>query len=331
MSRAIELAQLGIGSVSPNPMVGCVIVRDGTIIGEGWHKVFGGPHAEVNAVNSVEQKGLLDGADVYVSLEPCSHSGKTPPCTDLLIKSDVKRVVIGARDPNPEVSGNGVKKLKDAGISVTNGLLEKEAKWINRRFFTRIEKNRPYIILKWAQTGDGFIARENYDSKWISSNVSRKLVHKWRAEEDAILVGWNTAYYDNPSLNVRDWSGKNPIRMVLDPTASLPDHLNIFDGKSPTWIYTVKETSAKPGFRIIKMKEDSIEEILDDALRNNVSSIFVEGGAATLNRFIDLGLWDEARVFKSKKIFERGIKAPHLENPANRTTIGGDTLSYYFN
>ena len=200
MQRALELARLGLGNVSPNPMVGCVIVKDGKIIGEGHHEQYGGPHAEVNAVQAVKDQSLLPQSTAYVTLEPCSHFGKTPPCADLLVRHQVKRVVICNEDPNPLVAGQGIERLRNAGIEVEIGLLREEGRVLNRRFFTAFEKKRPYVILKWAQTTDGFVARENYDSKWISNTYSRQLVHKWRAEEDAILVGTNTARYDNPSL-----------------------------------------------------------------------------------------------------------------------------------
>jgi diaminohydroxyphosphoribosylaminopyrimidine deaminase/5-amino-6-(5-phosphoribosylamino)uracil reductase len=216
MSRALELARLGFGKVSPNPMVGCIIVCEGKIIGEGFHQQYGGPHAEVNAIHSVKDKTLLKQSTVYVTLEPCAHYGKTPPCAKLLVEHLVKKVIISNVDPNPLVSGKGIEILRSAGIEVETGLLEQEGLELNKRFFKSIRENAPYIILKWAQTADGFIARDDFDSKWISNKISRKLVHKWRSEEDAILVGKNTAKYDNPTLNVRDWVGKDPLRIVID-------------------------------------------------------------------------------------------------------------------
>ncbi|MEQ9412696.1 MAG: bifunctional diaminohydroxyphosphoribosylaminopyrimidine deaminase/5-amino-6-(5-phosphoribosylamino)uracil reductase RibD, partial [Cyclobacteriaceae bacterium] len=213
MLRAMELAKNGIGHVSPNPLVGCVIVYEGKIIGEGWHGKYGEAHAEVNAVNAVADKSILNGAAVYVNLEPCAHTGKTPPCADLLVKHKVKRVVIANVDPNPLVAGKGIAKLKDAGVEVLTGVLEEAGRELNKRFFTFLKHKRPFVILKWAQTSDGFIARENFDSKWISNEYSRKLVHKWRTEEDSILVGYNTALYDNPKLTARDWTGRNPVRI----------------------------------------------------------------------------------------------------------------------
>jgi diaminohydroxyphosphoribosylaminopyrimidine deaminase / 5-amino-6-(5-phosphoribosylamino)uracil reductase len=222
MQRAIQLAKLGLGNVAPNPMVGAVIVYNDIIIGEGYHQKYGEAHAEVNAINSVKNKELLNESTIYVSLEPCSHYGKTPPCANLIVENGIKKVVIGCSDPNPLVAGNGIKILIEAQIEVIDNVLEKECIELNKRFFTYINKNRPFIILKWAQTANGFIARENFDSKWISCEESRMWVHKWRAEEAAILVGKNTAKYDNPSLTVRDWNGKNPLRVVLDYHLELP-------------------------------------------------------------------------------------------------------------
>ena len=239
MRRALELAENGRGQVSPNPLVGCVIEHHGKIIGEGWHQKYGEAHAEVNAVNSVKDKSLLKEACVYVSLEPCAHFGKTPPCADLLVENQVKKVVICNTDPNPLVAGKGIVKLREAGIEVETGILEKEGLELNKRFFHYLEKKRPYIILKWAETADGFIARKNFDSKWISNTLSRKLVHKWRTEEDAILVGTNTALYDNPQLNARDWTGNNPVRIVIDRHLKLPADLHLFDEQIPTICYNL--------------------------------------------------------------------------------------------
>jgi len=214
MRRALELAVKGRGKVSPNPMVGCVIVKNESIIGEGWHKQYGQAHAEVNAINEVSDKSLLTGADLYVTLEPCAHHGKTPPCANLVAQYAFRKVYICNVDPNPLVAGKGLEIIQKAGIQTETGILEEDGKRLNARFFTFMQQNRPYIILKWAETGDGFIARNDYSSKWISGNLSRQLVHKWRAEEDAIMVGTNTARYDNPALNVRDWTGTNPTRIL---------------------------------------------------------------------------------------------------------------------
>jgi diaminohydroxyphosphoribosylaminopyrimidine deaminase / 5-amino-6-(5-phosphoribosylamino)uracil reductase len=331
MHRAIELAELGRGYVSPNPMVGCVIVHEGKIIGEGWHKEYGGPHAEVNALLSVENQGLLSESTVYVSLEPCAHWGKTPPCANLLAEKKVKQVIVAATDSNPLVGGKGIQILKDAGIEVVTGILEKEARWQNRRFFTQIEKQRPYVILKWAQTLDGFVSRENFDSKWISNDQSRQLVHKWRAEEDAILVGKNTAAYDNPRLDVRDWVGKNPLRVVLDSKLELPKELNLFDQSIPTLVFNTVKTEAKENLNWICIPELTPAAILQELYARKIQSLIVEGGSQVLHQFIEVGLWDEARVFTSPNKFDRGIPAPLLQqNPSETISLSTDRLDLYY-
>ena len=320
MQRALELAKLGAGHVSPNPLVGCVIVHDGKIIGEGWHKKYGEPHAEVNAVNSVEDKSLLKESIVFVTLEPCSHFGKTPPCADLLIQHRVKKVVISTIDPNPEVLGNGVTKLRAAGIEVQTGMLEKEGQELNKRFFTFVEKHRPFILLKWAQTADGFIAHSNYESRWISSEFSRQLVHKWRSEEDAVLVGTKTAAHDNPTLSVRDWSGRNPVRIVIDRFLRLPDKINLFDKKQKTICYNVLKHEEHANLSLIRVdEEDFINQLVHDLYKQKIQSMMIEGGAQTLKLFIDAGLWDEARIFTSQRSFGDGIAAPSLQ---------GDVISH---
>ena len=316
MERALELAGLGLGYVSPNPLVGCVIVHNHKIIGEGYHRQYGGPHAEVNAVNSVVNKALLTHSTVYVTLEPCSHFGKTPPCADLLIKHKVQRVVVAVEDPNPKVSGSGIQKLRDAGINVEVGILREEAETLNKRFFKAIEKKRPYVILKWAQTLDGFIARENYDSKWISDDYSRLLVHQWRAQEDAIMVGKNTAHYDDPSLTVREIKGRNPIRVTFDKKLELNTTLKVLsDGESTLCYNSIKNEQGLGGVEYVKIREEAtLEEILADLDKRNIQSVFVEGGAALLSSFIKKGLWDEARVFICPVKFMNGIKAPAVNN-----------------
>lgn len=328
MQRALELATLGSGAVSPNPLVGCVIVHDDRIIGEGWHKVYGEAHAEVNAVNSVADKSLLKESTVYVTLEPCSHFGKTPPCADLLIKENVKRVVICNDDPFPLVAGKGIEKLELAGIQITRNVLAEAGREVNKRFFTFVEKKRPYIILKWAQTADGFIARENYDSKWISDEYSRQLVHKWRAEEDAILVGSSTALHDNPTLNVRDWTGRDPVRVVIDRSLKLPGSLNLFNGPQRTICYNLKEEKTKENVHFAKIGEGQfIEEVVKDLCTRKIQSIIVEGGAKTLQAFIDANLWDEARVFYSPIHFQNGIEAPHIKGKQmQEIKLKADTL-----
>jgi diaminohydroxyphosphoribosylaminopyrimidine deaminase / 5-amino-6-(5-phosphoribosylamino)uracil reductase len=332
MQRALELAELGKGTVSPNPLVGCVIVHNGIVIGEGYHQEYGGPHAEVHAINSVKHSELLSESTAYVTLEPCAHWGKTPPCANFLIEKGVKKVVIAAVDSNPLVGGKGIEILRNAKVEVETGVLESDARWQNRRFFTQIEKNRPYVILKWAQTQDGFVARENYSSKWISNSQSRQLVHKWRAEEDAILVGKNTAKFDDPKLNVRDWVGKNPIRIVLDSNLELPESLHLFDGSIPTKCFNLLKSEKKGNLEFIKMNPGySALEILNELNSRKIQSLIVEGGTQVLGQFIQLGLWDEARVFTSKTKFEKGIAAPILnQNPEETILLGEDRLDYYF-
>lgn len=331
MRRALELAEWGRGYVSPNPLVGCVIVHEDRIIGEGWHREYGGPHAEVNAVNSVENQALLSESTVYVTLEPCAHWGKTPPCANLLVEKKVKKVVIAATDSNPLVGGRGIEILKNAGIEVETGILEKDARWQNRRFFTQIEKQRPYVILKWAQTQDGFVAKENFDSKWISNSHSRQLVHKWRAEEDAILVGKNTAAYDNPRLDVRDWVGKNPIRVVLDSKLELSSEVNLFDQSIPTLVFNALKSDNKDNLAWIKLPEITPETVLKELHSRKIQSLIVEGGSQVIHQFIQSGLWDEARIFTAPTQFRRGISAPRLnQNPSETLSIDTDRLDIYY-
>jgi diaminohydroxyphosphoribosylaminopyrimidine deaminase/5-amino-6-(5-phosphoribosylamino)uracil reductase len=318
MHRCLKLAKNGLGTTYPNPMVGSVIVCDGKIIGEGWHKKSGEPHAEVNAVNSVKDKSLLKRSTIYVSLEPCSHFGKTPPCCDLIIENKIPNVVVGTVDPNIKVAGNGIKKLIEAGAKVTVGILETECKELNKRFFTFHEKKRPYVILKWAETQDGFIAPlTKLDQKpiWITNEFSRQLVHKWRSEEQAILVGTKTVIEDNPNLNVRDWTGNNPIRIVLDQNNRIPKESQILDNKVKTIIFSdlPKPTNEEnTTFEIIDFKQNLAEQILNVLYKNQIQSVIIEGGSRTLQTFIDENLWDEAHVFIGNNNFETGIKAPIL-------------------
>ncbi|RUA34659.1 MAG: bifunctional diaminohydroxyphosphoribosylaminopyrimidine deaminase/5-amino-6-(5-phosphoribosylamino)uracil reductase RibD [Bacteroidetes bacterium] len=315
MQRALQLAGYGKSTVSPNPMVGCLIVYDDKIIGEGWHQKAGEPHAEVLAIQSVENPELLKSATAYVTLEPCAHYGKTPPCAELLVEKQLKKVVIGTVDPNPLVAGKGIKILKEAGIEVETEVLEKECLEINKAFFTFMQKKRPYIILKWAQTSDGFIARENFDSKWISNPLSRQLVHKWRTEIDAILIGKNTAHFDNPQLTARDWSGKNPIRLVMDHNLALADDLKIFDEEQKTILFhSQDQIIERKGVAAIKLsKEDFLKNMMNYLHNEKIQSVLVEGGAQTVQSFIDAGLWDEARIFTAPASFEKGIRAAELK------------------
>jgi diaminohydroxyphosphoribosylaminopyrimidine deaminase / 5-amino-6-(5-phosphoribosylamino)uracil reductase len=334
MQRAMQLAMNGLGKVSPNPLVGCVIEHKGKIIGEGWHQQYGEPHAEVNALREVKDESLLPESTLYVNLEPCSHYGKTPPCADLIIEKKVGRVVISNGDPNPKVAGRGIKKLREAGIEVIEDILFVEGQSLNRRFFTQMERNRPYIILKWAQTADGFIARPDGSSKWISNEISRSLVHKWRTEEDAVLVGTQTALLDNPRLTVREWQGRNPKRIVIDRNLRLPTDLHLFDQSVETLVYTLRDKPSTENCQFIKLPESfQIETILEDLLGRNIQSIIVEGGTATLNQFIAKGLWDEARVFTAGHLFKVGISGPQLPVHLIKDTmqIENDTLDFYVN
>lgn len=333
MQRAMDLAALGRGAVSPNPMVGCVIVNHGNIIGEGYHKRYGGPHAEPHAINGVKDPNLLKSATLYVTLEPCSHFGKTPPCADLIIKHQIQRVVIGAKDSNPLVGGKGIKKLIEAGIEVEEGIMADEIRKQNARFFTYMEKQRPYVLLKWAQTKDGFIARSNYDSKWISQPLSRQLVHRWRAEEDAIIVGTNTAKYDNPRLNVRDWTGKDPVRIVIDKGLSLDGNLHLFDGSQATICFNLIRAARQENLEWVKMEENfTIGAILNELYQRKIQSLIVEGGSQLLRTFLEAGLWDEARVFTGDVVFGNGIPAPILRTvPGSQYEIMGDVLQHYIN
>jgi len=320
MRRCLELAELGIGTVSPNPMVGAVIILNGKVIGEGYHQKYGEAHAEVNAVNQVISKfdnyaELLKQATIYVSLEPCAHYGKTPPCADLIIKYQIPKVVVGCRDPFDQVNGKGIEKLQAAGVEILLGVLEAECKWLNRRFFTRIQKHRPYIILKWAQTADGFFAPANGSQFWITGTESRKLVHQWRGEEDAILVGTKTVTADNPQLNVRYGEGKSPKRVVIDRKLKLNKNLNIFDQSVDTLIFNEIETRIDGKNKYIALEDFGRyvpQYILYQLYMQDIQSVIIEGGAHTLNTFIEAGLWDEARIFTGTPNLNEGIKAPRI-------------------
>ncbi|MBE9467550.1 MAG: bifunctional diaminohydroxyphosphoribosylaminopyrimidine deaminase/5-amino-6-(5-phosphoribosylamino)uracil reductase RibD [Bacteroidetes bacterium] len=319
MSRCHDLARLGISQTAPNPMVGCVIVCEGKIIGEGYHRKCGEAHAEVNAINSVSNHELLKKSTLYVSLEPCSHFGKTPPCSDLIISKKIQRVVVGCVDSFSQVAGRGIKKLKQAGCDVTVGVLEKESRELNKRFFTFNEKKRPYIILKWAQTLDGFIdvirtEKNPIEPTWITNEHSRMLVHKWRSHEDAIMVGTNTAKKDNPSLNIRDWTGVNPIRIVLDRQLRLSENLNLLDKKIKTIVFTEKDKKSMNNidYQKIDFDKNIIPQILDYLFQINVQSVIIEGGEKLIMSFVNQNIWDEARVFVGNKFFYNGIKAPKV-------------------
>ena len=316
MARCIELARKGKCEASPNPMVGAVIVCDGKIIGEGYHRICGDAHAEVNAINSVKDKSKLKQSTIYVSLEPCSHYGKTPPCADLIIEKGIPKVVIGCIDPFAKVAGKGIKKLQDAGIEVTVGVLEQECSNLNKRFITFHSKKRPYIILKWAESSDGFldVKRTGGNPVALSTPMTNMLVHKRRAEVDAIIVGTRTALLDNPTLSVRNWYGKDPLRVVIDRTLKIPESFHLLDDKIKTWVVTEKEhiNSDNTCYKKLPFTDDLLPELLDKLHKNNIQSIMVEGGSVLLQSFIDKNLWDEAFIEKSAIILNDGVKAPHI-------------------
>jgi diaminohydroxyphosphoribosylaminopyrimidine deaminase/5-amino-6-(5-phosphoribosylamino)uracil reductase len=315
MKRCFQIAENGIGHVAPNPMVGCVIVHDGKIISEGFHGQYGGNHAERNAILHVRGRHAspLLNSTLYVNLEPCSHHGKTPPCADLIIEKQIPRVVISNLDSNPDVVGKGIEKLKNAGIEVITGVLEDEGRLLNRRFFTYFEKKRPYIILKWAESLDGFIYNEN--ERQITNEAMRNLVHKWRSEEQAIMVGTNTVLMDNPQLNVRAYFGKNPLRITIDKKTKLSKNLHFFDKSQPTKIYDTTDLS----------------EILNDLHSQKIQSVIVEGGAKLLQSFIEKNLWDEARILTGNKNLKKGLFAPKIQDKETFSIeIEGDFYSSFF-
>lgn len=334
MQKVLQLAQLGEGNVAPNPLVGCVIVKGDEVIAEGYHKHYGEAHAEVNAIHSLAPDFDFSNCTLYVNLEPCSHQGKTPPCSDLIIKNKFKKVVICNVDTNPLVGGKGIEKLKKAGITVETGILEKEGRELNKRFFTFHEKKRPYIILKWAQTNDGFISKNpippNKKENWITSEESKKLVHEWRAQEQAIMVGTATALNDNPELTVRLTEGKNPIRIVIDKELKLNSNLNIFNTAAETIVFTEvdKEAENTTKYYNLDFSKNVLPQLLNKLYALNISSLIVEGGTTLLQSFIDENLWDEARVFiNPNKNFEKGIKAPTIDlSKAIEEKSGSDRL-----
>lgn len=324
------MAEKGFGQVSPNPMVGCLIVHNGEIIGSGYHKEYGGPHAEVNAINNVKDPSLLKESTAYVSLEPCSHFGKTPPCADLLIKAGIKKVVIGSLDPNPLVAGQGMEKLIQAGINVEYSVLENECKKLNKRFFTFINKKRPFIILKWAESADGYIGSE--DTKQISGLAAQKRLHKWRSEEDAFLVGTNTLLLDNPQLNTRLWKGKSPIRVAIDfELKSENKHLKFYDQSQRSIILNGVKNESSNGIEFIKISDTKIETIVNALYQCKISSVVIEGGSQLLNSFIEANIYDEIRILKSKKLMlNKGIKAPKIDFIASSTeNLIDDYLNIY--
>lgn len=343
IQRCLELAALGAGTVSPNPMVGAVIVHEDRIIGEGYTSPYGGPHAEVNAVqNALDNLGqekaekLFKRSTIYVSLEPCAHYGKTPPCADMLVSYQFKKVVVGCLDPFVKVNGLGIQKLKDAGIEVVTGVKEEACKFINRRFFTRVAKHRPYVVLKWAETLDGYFAPKDSMQKWISNDASKQLVHKWRSEEDAILVGAHTALVDNPALTTRFWTGKSPKKVLIDKNLSVPLTSRLFLTEAEDLIiFNAHKTDWTGNLKYIQLENFDLylpQNILYQLYLMDIQSIIIEGGVKTLQHFIQAGLWDEARVIVGNSNWNEGLKAPKLPHiPREQVTVGNDVLNICFN
>ncbi len=336
--RCLELARLGRGVVAPNPMVGAVIVYEGKIIGEGYHQYFGGPHAEVNAIESVKDKNLLSKSTLYVNLEPCNHFGKTPPCSLLIVQHKIPKVVIGCVDSFSEVAGKGIETLKQNGIEVEVGILEAASKFLNRRFFTFHNISRPYIILKWAQSQNGYLDIERSDKQkgvhWISSPETQQLTHLWRSYETAILVGKNTVINDNPSLTCRAIEGKNPIRIVIDRKLEIDETANVFNDASKTFIFNEIKNAEKEhlNFFIINFEENIIPQILNVLYKKNIQSLIIEGGKKTLEKFIDLEMWDEARVIIGKTNIKNGNLAPKIKNKITESfTFGNDLIQITYN
>ncbi len=349
LRRCLQLARLGAGRVAPNPMVGAVLVHQERIIGEGYHQIYGGPHAEVNCLGCVSQHDLelVPSSTLYVSLEPCAHHGKTPPCADLVIEKKISKVVIGSRDPFFAVNGKGIEKLQKAGIEVIQGVLESECMQLNQRFFTFHERKRPMVILKWAQTADGFMGNEDHSRLMISGPQANRLVHKWRSEESAILVGTHTALYDDPSLTTRLWPGDNPVRLVIDKDLRLPAGLKLFDKKNTTIVFnqhrhdlpgdTARGYKNHRGVYYYQLGRNAslVQEVLDGCYQLGLQSVLVEGGAQTLRGFIDEGAWDEIRlIINNRMITQQGVAAPGLPPRAwlkHQMMTGDDQLSIYEN
>jgi len=338
MRRCFELASHGLGNTRTNPVVGSVIVHNDCIIGEGFHHEYGGPHAEVNAIRSVKDKSLLAESTIYISLEPCSHFGKTPPCSTLILNYKIPRVVISNSDPFPSVSGKGIEALRNAGVDVTVGVLEEEGAFLNRRFLTFHQHKRPYVILKWAETADGFIDIERQEddpvgTNWITDEVARTLVHKWRSEESGLMVGTNTVIADNPRLNVRRWAGASPLRIAFDRNGRVPETANIFDNSQDTLVFTCTQERFSGKTNSVLIDHDyELKDVLGELYDLKVISILVEGGKIIHNEFIQSGLWDEARVFKGNITFSKGVKAPVMDRlPEEIINFEGSELKIFFN
>lgn len=331
IKRCFELAQLGIPKAFPNPLVGCVIVHQNQIIGEGYHRQFGKEHAEVNAINAVKDKSLLPESTVYVNLEPCAHHGKTPPCADLLIQHRVKKVVICNSDSFAAVNGKGIEKLRQAGIEIELGVLEEKGKELNRRFFIWVQKKRPYVSLKWAESNDGFIAPEEQNPEevfWISNELSQTKAHQLRAENQAILIGRNTAEKDNPSLSTRKVEGPSPLRMVLDSEVNLPHHLSLLSDPHPTVIFNRIKTEVLGNKKWVKYDGNALQAVNDYCLKNNIQNLLVEGGTTLLQAYIDENLWDEIHLFQGEVNINKGIKAPVFSRINEQKVLNLQTDTY---
>lgn len=334
MQRCFQLAAFGMGNVAPNPLVGAVVVYNGEIIGEGYHQKYGSAHAEVNAIASVQDKTLLQQATLYVNLEPCSHFGKTPPCANLIIQHQIAQVVICNKDPNPLVKGKGIAKLEAAGIKVTTGILEQEGWVLNRRFFTFHTHKRPYVILKWAQSADGFFTKGNDKQYWITGDTAKKLSHKWRSEEAAILVGTQTVLIDNPQLNNRYFNAEQqPLRIVIDKQLKISKESFVLDNSQLTIVFNERREEQHQNTFYKKIDFiNVVPEILAVLYQKNIQSVIVEGGANTINKFIEQNLWDETRIIVGKTSFEQGITAPViLGKITTNTAIGEDYLTIISN
>ncbi len=334
MYRCLQLAQLGCGHVAPNPMVGAVLVFNNRIIGEGYHAQYGKAHAEVNCINSVAEidKVLIEKSTLYVSLEPCVHFGKTPPCTNLILQHKIPKVVIGCSDSFGEVNGKGIQQLKDNGVQVVYGVLENECRELNNRFFTFHTKQRPYITLKWAQSKNGKIAGKSNERIFISNDITNRLVHKWRTQEAAIMVGTNTALNDNPLLTARLWEGKNPVRILLDETLKVPITNSIFNADAKTIVFNAIKTAEEKNIQYHKLNNFNLSVVLNALYNLNIQSVLVEGGGKLLQSFIDSNLWDEIRVIENTEVsIEDGLQAPIIKNAylTKKEISLTDTISYY--
>lgn len=336
MRRCLDLARRGAGHVAPNPMVGSVLVHEGRVIGEGYHHRYGGPHAEVNCIRSVTpaDQALISSSTLYVSLEPCSHYGKTPPCTGLILDSGISAVVIGCSDPFPQVNGRGIGILCKAGVNVITGVLEQECLELNRRFIHVIEQQRPYIVLKWAQTGNGKISSGNAERLFISNPITNRLVHRWRSEEASILVGTNTAMADDPELTNRSWQAPSPLRLVIDRSGRLPRSLKLFDGSVRTVVFTEAASWQESNLEFVQVEPapDLLPSIIRWLTGENIQSVLVEGGAVTLQSFIDSGCWDEARIITNGSLLiQGGVQAPRLSSGVlvREECLEGDLVQYY--